>query len=161
MSELLDFIETEARSNAAFHITNADSLQKESNTLLNLLLAGAGGALALATGLLQKTGPVPAWEVWGATAASIYLFILSGLVVWRCLWVQAIWPPANEPKNFPLTGFSVDDLREADLKNKQTCCDHNRARNEKIGNWLNKCRALSAATPLVIALAAVAAARVA
>lgn len=161
MSDLLDFIETEARANAAFHITNADNLTKESNTLLNLLLAGAGGSLALAAGLLQKTTPVPMWQVWSAGAASAYLFALAGLVIWRCLWVQDIWPPANEPKNFPLTGYTADELREFDLHNKQACSDQNRERNEKVGVWLNKCRAFSAGTPLVIALAAVVAARAA
>lgn len=154
MKELLDYIEGEARINAAFHLTNADNLTKEGNTLLNLLLAGAGGALALVAALLQKTTPVPSWQPWAVGAASAYLFILAALVVWKCLWVQEIWPPANEPKNFPLTGYTVEQIREFDLQNKQQCCDNNRVRNERVGTWLNRCRALAAATPVVTACAA-------
>lgn len=154
MKELLDFIEAEARANAAFHITNADNLTKESNSLLNLLLAGAGGALAFAAALIQKTMPVPEWQVWAVTSAALYLFTLSALVVFKCLWVQDIWPPANEPKNYPLSGYTVEEIRKFDLENKQTCCDSNRLRNEKVGVWLNRCRVLAALTPLVTVLVA-------
>jgi len=161
MKELLDYIENEARVNAAFHIANADSLTKESNTLLNLLLAGAGGALALLVSLLQKTTPAPTWQLWAVGAAAVYLFALAGLVVRKCLWVQDIWPPANDPRNFPLTGYSLDQIRQFDLENKQRCCDSNRLRNEGVGIWLNRCRSLAAATPLVTALVALAAAVVA
>lgn len=154
MKELLDYIEAEARANAAFHIANADNLTKESNTLLNLLLAGAGGSLAFVAALLQKTTPVPSWQPWAVGAASAYLFVLAALVVWKCLWVQDIWPPANEPGSFPLTGYTVEQIRQFDLQNKQQCCDRNRARNERIGAWLNRCRALAAATPLFTAAAA-------
>lgn len=157
MSDLLDFIETESRANAAFHITNADNLTKESNTLLNLVLAGGGGALALAAGLLQKITPVPRWQIAAVSAAAGYLFLLAGLIIWRCLWVQDIWPPSNEPKNFPLTGYSVDELPGFDLENQQGRIGKNRTRNEVVGTWLNKCRALAAPTPIVTALAAIAA----
>lgn len=160
MKELLDYIEGEAKSNAAFHITNADNLTKESNTLLNLLLAGAGGALALAGGLLQKAAPVPIWQIAAVGAAATYLFGLAWLVVNRCLRVQDIWPPANEPANYPLTGFSVDEVRQGDLINRQKCSDLNRIRNEDVGVWLNRSRTLAAATPVVTALAGVVAALV-
>lgn len=155
MKELLDYIEAEAKANAAFHITNADNLTKESNTLLNLLLAGAGGSLALLVGLVQKSTPVPIWQISAVASAATYLFLISGLVIWRCLWVQNIWPPANEPKNFPLTGHTVEEIRQGDIKNKQTCIALNNARNEAVGLWLNRSRSLAAATPLVTALGAV------
>lgn len=152
MKELLDFIEGEARSNAAFHITNADNLSKESNTLLNLLLAGAGGSLAFVAALLQKATPVPSWQTWAVGAAAAYLFAISALLVWKCLWIRPIWPSANEPKNFPLSGYTVEELRQFDLENKQQCCDNNRIRNEQVGAWLNGCRALAASTPIVTVL---------
>ncbi len=44
--EILDYAEAAAKDNAAFHIANADALARESNALMNMLLAGAGGALA-------------------------------------------------------------------------------------------------------------------
>jgi hypothetical protein len=154
MKELLDYIENEARANAAFHITNADNLSKESNTLLNILLTGAGGSLAFVAALLQKTSPVPPWQPWAVGAAATYFFILAALVVWKCLWVHDIWPPANEPGNFPLTGYTLDDIRKFDLENKQRCCDNNRTRNERVGSWLNRCRALAVATPIITAFAA-------
>ncbi len=149
MKELLDYIEAEAKANAAFHITNADNLTKESNTLLNLLLAGAGGALALLVGLIQKTTLVPMWQIAAVGSATTYLFLISGLVIWRCLWVQNIWPPANEPKNFPLNGYTVEEIRQGDMKIRQECIMLNNARNGAVAVWLNRSRALAAATPLV------------
>lgn len=154
MKELLDFVEGEARVNAAFHIANADILQKESNTLLNLLLAGAGGALALTITMLQKPTPVPLWQIMSTASAAAYLFAVAGFVIWRCLWVEDIWPPANEPKNFSLDLYSVDQLRRFDLDNKQYCCDLNRVRNEGVGSWLNRCRALAAMTSLFVGVSA-------
>lgn len=154
MKELLDYIEGEARTNAAFHLANSDNLTKESNTLLNLLLAGAGGSLAFVAALLQKNTPVPLWQPWAVGATAAYLFALAALVVWKCLWVQDIWPPANEPKSFPLSGYTLDEIRQFDLENKQQCCDNNRIRNERVGTWLNRCRALAVGTPVVTALSA-------
>lgn len=157
MRELLDHVEAEAKANAAFHITNADNLTKESNTLVNLLLAGAGGSLAILIGLVQKSPAAPSWQVWAVGVAAAYLFLIAGLVIWRCLWVQDIWPPANEPKNFPLDGHTLDEIRQGDIANRQACIDLNRARNGAVGVWLNRSRALAAATPLATALAALAA----
>jgi hypothetical protein len=69
--EILDFVESAAKENAAFHIANADALAKESNTLLNLLLAGAGGSVAYFVNLVGKGAPL--WQQAGIGAASAYL----------------------------------------------------------------------------------------
>jgi hypothetical protein len=149
---LLDYIEKEAKENAAFHLSNADALLKESNTLLNLLLAGAGGALGLMIALAQKIAPT--WQLAGVCSVSLYLFAIAGLLLFKCLWVKPIYPPSNEPVNLMQDGFDVLEIRKAELNNKQGCITLNRERNDHVGYWLNRCRAMAACVPLVFLAAA-------
>jgi hypothetical protein len=157
MSDELDFFEAEAKENAAFHIACAETLMREANTFLNLLLAGAGGALALMVTLAEKLAPT--WQIFGTAATSAYLFLLAGLLLLKCLRVRPIYPPANEPKNLMQDGFSLEQIRRAEMKARQTCIDINRIRNDAVGLWLNRCRGMTAATPLIfLAVAAAVAA---
>ncbi|MBL3588997.1 MAG: hypothetical protein JMN24_04270 [gamma proteobacterium endosymbiont of Lamellibrachia anaximandri] len=55
MNDLIQYIEAETKATANFHIDCAETLMRESNTLLMLLLGGAGGALALFVGLNEKS----------------------------------------------------------------------------------------------------------
>lgn len=149
MEKLLDFMYLEARANMAFHIANGDSITKETNTFLNLLLGAGSGLFALAVSLWQKPG-FPIWAVGGMLYASAYCFLLSAVLVWKCLWVHDIAAPANEPKNYPLDPqYLFDDIREIELTNLQDRIDQNKARNVKVGDWLNLCRAFAAGTPVV------------
>ena len=150
--EIIDFAESEAKANAAFHIANSDALAREGNTLLNLLLAGAGGSVAYLVNLAGKSSLF--WQQTGIGAAAVYLFIVAALLLWKCLWVRPIWPPSNEPGNFPLDGYDLDAIRRVEMRNRQTCITANVGRNDAVGMWLNRCRALAAATPIVFAVAA-------
>ena len=150
----LDFFEAEAKENAGFHIACAETLMREANMFLNLLLAGAGGGLALTITLAEKLAP--AWQTVATGATSGYLFLLAGLLLMKCLRVRPIYPPANEPKNLMQEGFSIEQIRKAEMKARQVCIDANRDRNDEVGFWLNTCRGMAAATPIIfLAVAAV------
>ena len=74
----------------------------------------------------------------------------------KCLRVRPIYPPANEPKNLMQEGFSIEQIRKAEMKARQVCIDANRDRNDEVGFWLNTCRGMAAATPIIfLAVAAV------
>jgi hypothetical protein len=150
-SELLDFVEAEAKANVAFHIANGDALAKESNTLLNLLLVGAGGAIAYAINLSGKE----AWQQFGMATSAIYLFGVAGILLDKCLRAVALWPPSNEPQNYPLQNYSLEQIKEAELSNRQKYIHNNRLRNEVIAMWLNRCRVMAACTPLIFLSGAV------
>lgn len=154
MEKLLNYVESESRLNMAFHIANADALSKESNTFLNLLLGASGGLLAFLVSLAGKVPNAPEWQLAGVSVATVYLFHIAGLLLWKCLWVRDIWPPANEPRNYPLHGFGLDEIRIAELVNRQACIAYNVERNESVGKWLNRCRGLAAAVPIVTVLSA-------
>lgn len=153
MNDLLDYTESEARNNAEFHIACAETLMRESNTLLTLLLGGAGGALALLAALNEKAASL--WLQIGVGFASAYLFGVAALLVWKCLYVRPIYPSANEPKNLLMDGFDLVAIRKVELRNKQACIEHNRDRNDSVGKWLNICRGCAALTPLAFSVAAV------
>lgn len=150
--EILDYAETAAKENAAFHIANADALARESNALMNMLLAGAAGSLAYLVTLSDKGAAM--WLKAGMGAMAAYLFIVAATLLYKCLHIRPIWPPANEPKNLTPDGFDVGSVRRAELKNRQACIDANRDRNDSVGMWLNRCRAMATATPIVFAVAA-------
>lgn len=150
--EIIDYAEAAAKENAAFHIANADALSRESNTLLNMLLAGAAGALAYLVTLTDKGSAI--WLKAGMGATATYLFIVAAALLYKCLRIRPIWPPANEPKNLTPDGFDAESIRRSDLKNRQACIDANRDRNDSVGMWLNRCRAMATATPIVFSVAA-------
>jgi hypothetical protein len=153
--EILDYAEASAKENASFHIANADALTRESNVLMNMLLAASAGSLAYFVTLTEKGAVL--WLKVGVGATTAYLFAIAATLLYKCLRIRPIWPPANEPKNLILEGCDADSVRRAELKNRQACIDLNRDRNDTVGMWLNRCRAMSTGTPIVFAVAALAA----
>lgn len=151
--ETMKWIEGEARSNAEFQVSCADSLERQGGALLNLLLTGAGGALAYTVNLAEKHGAT--WQQAGMAAVSVWLFAVAALLLVRVLWSRPIYGPANDPGNLQ-AAYEMDlaSALEYELKNRQLCITSNRARNEMVGRRLNVCRLLAVATPLVFILVA-------
>ena len=143
----IEFAENEAEKNASFHISNADALARESNLLLNIIISGAAGSLAYFINLAQKESSV--WLQVGTCFISIYLFLVAALILWKCLLIRPIYPPANEPKNLLHETADIDTIRLAELSNRQACIDENRVRNDEVGFWINRCRGMLVATPII------------
>lgn len=153
MSEVEKWIEDAAKSSASFQIACADALERQGSAFLNLVLVGAGGALAYAVGLADKQAPF--WQSTGMATASAWLFIVAGLVLYKVLWSRPIYGPGNDPDNLESAYIMpLAEVRRFELKNRQFCLDSNRARNDEVGRWLNICRALAALTPLAFIVAA-------
>jgi hypothetical protein len=143
----IEFAENEAKQNATFHIANADALAKESNLLLNIVISGAGGSLVYFINLAEKQ--TSNWIQIGTACISSYLFITAAIILWKCLLIRPIYPPANEPKNLLHETKTIDEIRLDELTNRQSCIDENRIRNDEVGYWINKCRGMLVATPLI------------
>lgn len=155
--ETMRWVEGEARVNATFQVGCSDALERQAGALLNLLLAGAGGALAYAVNLAEKNAAV--WQQSGMAAISAWLFFVAALLLLRALWSRPIYGPANDPKNLKAAHeMSLEDALGHELENRQFCITSNRSRNDAVGRWLNICRGLASATPLVFLVAAVVAA---
>lgn len=151
--KLIDYAEQEAKILASFQIECADAVERASNTLLNILLSGAGGGLALAISLYERGAED--WVLIGTFATSIYLFILCGILVRFCLWSSEISPTANEPNhiyNENTRSLELVLVKYYELKNRQQSIEYNRTRNENVGAWLNTVRSMAALTPLIIVI---------
>jgi len=149
--EKLDFFEAAARTNAAYHIASAEYLTKEANATLLLLLSGAAGALAYAVSLYDK-GIM--WAAVGMAVAGLYLFALSGVLVFGCLLLRDLYPPANEPGILMAVDWTLDEMRRAELESQQRCIERNRLRNGFVASWLQRVRIAIPAVSLVFILAA-------
>lgn len=155
-AESVKWVAEAARAVAAFQGQCAEAMERQAAAFLNLLLAGAGGALAYAVNLVDKGAAL--WQQWGMWAAALWLFAVAGVLLWRVLWTGPIYGPANDPQNL-VRAYRMEtvDAIVLDLKGRQQAIAANRRRNDVVGRWLNVCLALATATPLVFAAAALSA----
>lgn len=148
MSDLLDWVEQAALENLRGRRANADYLQKEGVTTLTIFLAGCGGGIAYSVKGFES-GDL--WLAFGGTAFTVYLFILSALLVCKVLKVGSIPALYNEPRHLYQKEYSLPVMREAELKNIQKRITEAVSRNNRVADWLNRLRLLSLLSPLVLA----------
>lgn len=150
----LDWVERCAIENLKSRVQTADVLAKEAAATLLLLLGGTGGALAYARPLLDGAAAPSAWV---AAAVAGWLAVLAMLLVLGCLMAIRIPAVYNQPNRLlardPTTD-SLDDWRYGELLNLQDRIDAAVQRNNRIALRLNVLRALAAATPVVVGVAA-------
>jgi hypothetical protein len=81
--------------------------------------------------------------------------VLAIVIVWKCLMVEAIPAVYNEPKNLVQTGFSLESIKEVEVKeNLQVRIEEMVAVNDRLAGRLNTARVAAALSPVVFALAA-------
>lgn len=148
MSELLDLAEKAGHENMRERIEVAGMIQREANTVMALLLAGAGTALAYAGGDKGMNPGVTG----AALAVCVYLFLLAGVLNSKCLAIAPYPSAFNEPKSLHKPEYRVEQLREWELENLQHRIRDAAAINNRRGYWLNWCRKAAAFTPLVALL---------
>ncbi|GEM_PF-5404851 len=146
----LDFIEREARANMEFHLKNLDALKKEAQDTLKILFlilsAGSGYTVKL-----FAEGDFSWGFVFGFV--TVYLICVAIYLTLRCLAAGDVMPPSNEPKNLSSRDYTLDQLREEDLKRLQRGIDFNQARNETLGQRLNNSRILICCSPIALVFA--------
>jgi hypothetical protein len=154
MNELLDWAEKAGLENLQFRLQNAETLAKEAASTLVILLAGMGGAMAYAVkGFEQET---PTALAIGAAALSVWLMIVGGLLVVFCMLTTSLPTPTNEPMNLYQKNFSLEAIREVELRNLQERIKQTAARNHRVAAWLDRTRLLALASPLIFTIAAAA-----
>jgi len=144
---LLSWAEKAALENIRFHLQIADSLAREAATTLTLLLAGIGGTVA------HVVRGVDSNAISDTTIASlvlaIYLTVLAIVLIFKCMKIEAIPAPTNEPKNLYQPEFELDELKKAELDNMQVRIEQIVYRNENTTGWLNEVRLFAAFSPVV------------
>lgn len=124
----------------------ADILARESVTTLTVLLAGMAGGVAYAAKALG--GEHIDWISVGAVIFVFYLFVLSYVLVTRCLRITAIPSIFNEPKNLlPSQDLEIKELMRRQLNTLQDCIEEAATRNKKVALLLNKIRLAEVFSP--------------
>jgi len=124
--------------NMEFHLENSESLSRDANASLSILLSAGLGALGYTAHLLEASAPT---QVWAATgAAAVHLLIICGMMVRHCLSADDIMPPTNEPRNLKCEGYEWEEILPVEIDNLQVRIDFNQARNRRTGICLNKLR---------------------
>jgi len=141
MNEILEWIEKAALGNLKDHSQAADALAKEAATTLTILLA----ALSAAFGYALTFSP---YQI-GAVALTFYLFLLCVPLVTRCMMIGEFPATTHEPRNLKQDGFSLDALRDAELKNIQDRIDQAARRNAITAQWLNRVRIGAICSPAI------------
>lgn len=90
----IDFLEDQARRNAAFSLDNLDKINQRAQGLLTLLLGAAGGAGVYALGQLGKPGAVQV--LWALAALSLWWFGLAARLALRAVPTREVRAPAND-----------------------------------------------------------------
>ena len=150
MNDVLEWVEKAAIENLRYHLASTDTLAKEANLTLTILLAALSAAFSyvLANPTLRAA----------AIVMTLYLFGLCLLLVSKCLMIEEVPSPTNEPRNLLQDGYELDALARAELKNIQVRIDQAALRNTNTALWLNRVRIGAVLTPVVFVVSAFAAA---
>lgn len=153
--ELIEYAISEGKETIAFHLKNMDELCRESNTTLSFLITAGGASLAGCINFLKDEKLI--FLSLPLLMLSGYYFVLSFLLVSKCLKARENYSPANEPKNLYQPDYSLEAIKEAELENLNERILLNRDRNAVTGLWLSRVRYAFFLSPVffVISLLAV------
>lgn len=152
--DLIEFAEQEAKALLKSQTENRVVLERSRDVLLNMLLAGAGGSVALTVTLIKN--PSEGWIFWGMVYTSAYLFGLAALLLNGNKKGHFFMPSGNQPDNLYNDAYkhmSIIAFRELYLQATQQVITHNRQNNNDYGAWLDKIRLFATATPLCFGVA--------
>ena len=156
MNELLDYAEKAGLENLRFRLANAETLAKEANTVLTILLAGMGGATALAAKGFEQQQGLPGAVTVGAVFIAVWLMLVAALLVLFCMVSTDLPVPTNEPLNLYQTDFQLDQIRAVELRNLDERIKQATARNHRVSAWLDRVRLMAVASPIVFVATALA-----
>lgn len=163
----LDYLEDQARRNAAFSLENMDKLTQRAQGLQTLLLGGAGGAGAYALGQIGKPGGL--WAVAALGVLSLWWFALAAWLAVKALPTHDVRAPAGdgwallEHLRGPLAQWAKDvgeppenhfpRLREGELKNLTETARRYREVNARLADRIDRIGVCAAFSPLPALLA--------
>ena len=148
----LEWIEKQGIESLKARFATADLIAKESQTTLTVLLAGAGGTAAYAAKLFQ-TGQLGPAEAAAATTCAYFVCLAIALVS-TCMMFKSYPALYQDPENLMQLSYSIDELREAEIKNIGERIADATEINRKRARSLNILRVLAAISPVVFAAAA-------
>jgi hypothetical protein len=148
----LEWIEKQAQESLKARFATAEIVAKETQTTLTVLLAGIGGSAAYAAKNFEP-GPSGPVEV-AAAVACIYLVVLAVILVTVCMMFKSYPAQHQNPENLLHPTYSIDEIREEEIKNIGIRIKEAAEINAKRAAHLNGIRLAIALSPLLFAVAA-------
>ena len=148
MKEYIDWVEQAALENLRFRIGNAETLAREANSTLTVLLAGIGAGVAYVVKAFE-TGVLNSLAV-SVTAGVAWLMLCAGVLVTRCILSKDLPVPTNEPENLWHPEWGLDVSRQSELNAIQERIDTVKVRNHSIAAWLDRVRVMAILSPFVV-----------
>jgi len=149
----LEYMQSQADKNMAFHMENMECLQKECTVTLTFLFVVISASFSAAVKLFTDAHFILAISI---SVLCIYLSALAVYLVFSCLKARAVKAPANEPKKLAIKyPYTSEEIQTFELENLQLRIEFNMERNEKTAKHLNAVRVLICASPLVFLCAIV------
>jgi hypothetical protein len=148
----LEWIEKQAQESLKSRFATADLLAKEAQTTLTVLLAGVGGSAAYAAKIFESTTPGPIAIASAVVCA--YLVALCILLVLRCMMFQSFPALSQDPKNLMHPTYSLDAIREEEVKNIGERIAEAKEKNDVRAKRLNGFRIAAALSPVVFVVTA-------
>lgn len=143
----LEWIERQAQESLKARFATAEILAKEAQTTLSVLLAGVAGSAAYAAKIFEA-GPLGSVTIaW--VAVSIYLTVLCNLLIHLCMKFDSFPALWQDPKNLMQPSYSLDSLREAEVKNIGERIADATKLNAIRAKRLNRIRTAAALSPLI------------
>ena len=130
MNELLDWVEKAALENLRFRLQNAETLAREANILLAVLLGGMGAALAYTVKALES-GALTSLSG-GVAVLAGWLMLSAMLLVLKCVMSRDLQVPGNHVGNLWQPGREFESLRKGELNGVQERIDLTIVRNRRM-----------------------------
>lgn len=152
----IKYVEDQARRVAEFGVEVSEGLLKDATTLANIVIVGAGAGVGLAVSLASES-PENLSLIGFIVASVLWLSCVATLLVFKCIRSRDIYAPALDCSSLLFKGYGVHGDRQMRLwalEKVQLSIESNRARNSNAAYWLDICRFLALATPLIAILSA-------
>ena len=154
VNEVLEWAERNGLDNLRSHLECSSIIAREAAVTLGWLATVAGASLAFIAN--DNWSPTALLSKLGLALLALYLLFLSVCLVFRCLRITDKPSLTNEPANLADLKFSLDQLREVELRNIQDRIDALKALNVESSNSLNRIRIAAVVGLLVAGLGAAA-----
>jgi hypothetical protein len=151
---VVDWAETMGLETLRNHLGSMTELKKEAAQTLTVFLAGASALVGYVISALDK--PSDTAVVLASAVLGIYVFVLCGLIVSKCMAVTDAPTVGNHPLHLAKVEYSITAIKEAELKNIEERITQARDRNADTARWLNRVRVLALLSPAVFLFAWVA-----
>lgn len=148
----LDWVEKQAVEGMKGRYATAEIIAKESATTLNLLIGAIGVSLAYVVRQVEMHNI--SWLVCAVGCLVVYLLVLGGVLLWKCMQIAPIPAIYNTPKNLDYGEGDWLLMRRRELRGIQIRIDDAYSRNERVATWHNRVRTGLVASPVVFILIA-------